>query len=87
VITYFCTQAYLGGLHGVDAQAGAQGAHVIHAPVRKSFHRVCFLLPHVKPIYFLTTMEKQLVVMLFLHPVHFVLGAGGLVPGVLHADQ
>jgi hypothetical protein len=56
-------------------------------PVRKSYHRVCFLLPHVKPIHFLPIIEKQGVVVLFLHPVHFVLGAGGLVPGVLHADH
>ena len=45
----------------------------IHAPVRKSYHQVCCLLPHVKPIHFLPTMEKKGVVGLLLHPVHFVL--------------
>ena len=42
-----------------DHLPGVVADVVLYAPVRKSYHRVCFLLPHVKPIRFLPTTKKK----------------------------
>ena len=47
-----------------DHLPGVVADVVLYAPVRKSYHRVCFLLPHVKPIRFLPTIQYTLCLVL-----------------------